>query len=176
MSEDTTETWYVLNFVNPGNSGSQQAQTIVDSYNVATSAGLQLFAPTYVMPVEVNGKTIMRQARLAFHYLFLRGTIDHIKALCALENGFSLLIDRSSSTHRYATVTDQRMQAFRAIALAYSNSLPFYNLDNVDLLEGDIVQIVNGSFPGIIVLQTSTSLDTLRTANQEHRLSIGGEC
>lgn len=139
--------WFVLNHV--GTTSSDSAANAVNRYNAYNGSRLELFAPTYVVREEKNGQIKMRTANLTFHYVFVRGSFPEIKSLCGQNNGFSFLIDRSSSD-RYATVTDREMSNFKNIARAYKNCLPYYPLDEINLEEGDLVEVVNGDFPGLI--------------------------
>ena len=139
--------WFVLNHIAP--SPRHTAQKAVDRYNSAAGTRLELFAPTYVVPETRNGQTHLRTANLTFHYVFVRGELPDVKALCGQDNGFSLLINRGSD-ERYATVSDRDMANFRNIARAYHNSLPYYPLQDIDLDDGDLVEVVNGDFPGLV--------------------------
>ena len=141
-------TWYVLNYVGHSTAG-EAAQKEVDRHNSRHGADLQLFAPTYVVRVEKNGTARMKQVKLMFHYVFVRGTLNEVKSLCSHDNGFSFLINRSS-TERYAVISDSEMDHFKTIARAYQNCLPYYSLDDVVLQDGDLVEVVNGDFPGLI--------------------------
>lgn len=139
--------WYVLNHI--ATTPCHQAQKTVDRFNSASDVSLELFAPTYVVQKTHNGQTHLRTANLTFHYVFVRGDFDDIKRLCGQDNGFSFLIDRGSE-ERYATVSEQDMANFRNIARAYHNCLPYYPLQDIDLDDGDLVEVVNGDFPGLI--------------------------
>lgn len=148
VSED--KKWFILNHFEALPAPRRQtAQTCIDRFNSAGDSQLELFAPTFVKAVNINGRQIKREQPLTFHYVFVRGTLDEIKRLCSLSNGFSFVLNRSSE-ERYATVDDKRMDDFKAIARAYSNSLPFFALDDIDLEAGDKVEIVEGSFPGLV--------------------------
>ena len=139
--------WFVLNHIAP--SPRNNAQKDVDRYNAGAHARLELFAPTYVVQETRNGQTHLRNANLTFHYVFVRGELPDVKALCGQDNGFSFLIDRGSG-QRYAIVSDLDMANFRNIARAYHNCLPFYPLQDIDLDDGDLVEVVNGDFPGLV--------------------------
>lgn len=148
VSED--KKWFILNHFEALPAPRRQTvQTSIDRFNSAEGCQLELFAPTFVKAVNINGRQIKREQPLTFHYVFVRGTLDEIKRLCGLSNGFSFVLNRSSE-ERYATVDDKRMDDFKAIARAYSNSLPFFALDDIDLEAGDKVEIVEGSFPGLV--------------------------
>lgn len=128
VSED--KKWFILNHFEALPAPRRQtAQTCIDRFNSAGGCQLELFAPTFVKAVNINGRQIKREQPLTFHYVFVRGTLDEIKRLCSLSNGFSFVLNRSSE-ERYATVDDKRMDDFKAIARAYSNSLPFFALDD----------------------------------------------
>lgn len=140
--------WYVLNHI--GNIPYQDlAGKTIDRFNKTHDTSLELFAPTYVTKEVKDGKACMRRLRLAFHYVFVKGRFDDIKSLCAQNNGFSFLINHSGC-ERYAVINDAEMKHFREIARVYENCLPFYSLEDIDLEEGDLVEVVNGDFPGLI--------------------------
>ncbi len=139
--------WYVLNYVGPD--ATRQAQKIVDRFNAANDLSLELFAPTYMVKEEKDGKINFRTVKLTFHYVFLRGSFTDVKQLCLQPNGFSFMIDRGSE-ERYATVSDRQMAGFKNIANAYKNCLPYFPLDEIDLEEGDLVEVVRGDFPGLV--------------------------
>ena len=139
--------WFVLNYVGPA--FRDMCKKAVDRFNRTQDRALELFAPTYVVREEKNGEIRMRTANLTFHYVFVHGRFPDVKMLCAQQNGFSFLIDRGSA-ERYATVSDRAMANFRNIARAYSNCLPYFSLEDIDLEEGDLVEVINGDFPGLI--------------------------
>lgn len=140
--------WFVLNHIGNVHAGNQ-AQKTLDRFNKQQNTRLELFAPTYVVKEEREGKVCMRRLRLAFHYVFVKGTFDEVKLLCAQPNGFSFLINHSGC-ERYAVLGDSEMRHFREIARVYENCLPFYSLKDVDLEEGDLVEVINGDFPGLV--------------------------
>lgn len=138
--------WYVLNHI--ATSANATAQKAVDRHNAAFGCALELFAPTYIVREERDGEIRYRTARLTFHYVFVRGTLADVRSLCAQPNGFSFLIDRGNA-ERYATIDDRTMAGFRNIAAAYKNCLPFFSLEDIELEDGDLVEVVNGDFPGL---------------------------
>lgn len=140
--------WYVLNHIATTPSRNS-AQRTVDRFNEAEGLDLQLFAPSYVVREEKDGVVSMKRIHLTFHYVFLRGRLNDIKQLCRMENGFSFLLNRSGVA-RYAMIDDATMRSFRIIAKAYENELPYYSLEDIDLEAGDLVEVVNGDFPGLI--------------------------
>lgn len=141
--------WFVLNFI--GLHSRDTAQKTVDKYNNANGCPrpLKVFAPTYVVKEEKDGEIRFRNANLTFHYTFVNGTLTQVKDLCSQPNGFSFLINRGGSD-RYSIIDDHRMAAFQNIARAYKNCLPYYSIDEVDLQDGDLVEVVKGDFPGLI--------------------------
>lgn len=139
--------WYVLNYV--GNAAGRDARKIVDRFNSQQHTSLELFAPTYVVKGEKDGKVAFRTVKLTFHYVFVKGSFPDVKQLCLQPNGFSFMIDRGSE-ERYATVSDRKMAGFKNIANTYKNCLPYFPLDEIDLEEGDLVEVVKGDFPGLV--------------------------
>ena len=140
--------WYILNYI--GNAiATGGAHKVLERFNKTYQTDLEIFAPTYVTRDERSGKVRMRPAKLLFHYVFVRGTLEQVKLLCSCNNGFSFLLNRSG-LHRYAIISDPEMRQLRNIARVYENSLPFYSLEDIDLEEGDLVEVVNGDFPGLI--------------------------
>lgn len=139
--------WFVLNYV--GVTFHDNVQKVIDKFNVCHDCNLELFAPTYVVMSGDNGKMKMRTISLTFHYMFVRGAFSSVKELCGQNNGFSFMIDHGGS-ERYATVDDKEMANFMNIARAYKNCLPYFSLDEIDLEDGDLVEVVNGNFPGLV--------------------------
>ncbi len=139
--------WFVLNHI--GIAFQDMAKRAVDRFNSQHMCALELFSPTYVVREEKNGEIKMRAANLTYHYVFVRGNFSDVKLLCSQNNGFSFLINHSS-TERYAIVSDRDMVNFKNIARAYENSLPYFSLDEIDLEDGDLVEVVNGNFPGLV--------------------------
>lgn len=139
--------WFVLNHV--GNAFHDLAKKEFDAFNSRYEAHLELFAPTYVVRETKAGEVRMKTINLTFHYVFVRGTLPQVKQLCCMSNGFSFLIDRGSK-ERYAVISDRDMANFKNIARAYRNCLPYFSLEDIDLEDGDIVEVINGDFPGLI--------------------------
>lgn len=140
--------WFVLNHI--GTALQDMAKKTVERFNALSDASLELFAPTYVIREQSHGELRMRTANLTFHYVFVRGTLPEVKKLCGQDNGFSFLIDRGSAERRYAIIGDRDMANFKNIARAYKNCLPYFPLDDIDLEEGDLVEVIRGDFPGLI--------------------------
>lgn len=142
-----THQWFVLNHISIP--FREKADVAVDRFNHSQGSDLELFAPTYVVRDVKNGEVKMRTVNLTFHYVFVRGRLEDVRMLCSHDNGFSFLIHHGG-TERYATISDREMANFRNIARAYKNCLPYFPLDEIDLEEGDLVEVVNGDFPGLI--------------------------
>lgn len=144
---DDKPCWYVLNHI--PTSFRTTAAREVDRFNSSQETGLELFAPTYVVREEKNGEVKMKTARLTFHYVFVRGKLAQVKQLCGQSNGFSFVLNRSGAS-KYAVVSDREMAGFKNIARAYKNCLPYFSLSDIDLEDGDLVEVINGDFPGLV--------------------------
>ena len=145
-SDHKASCWFVLNYI--GLAFRNMSKQAVDRFNRNQDCELELFAPTYVVREDKHGEVKMKAVNLTFHYVFVRGTLAEVKMLCAQHIGFSFLIDHSGAD-RYATVSDREMSNFKNIARAYKNCLPYFSLEDVDLEDGDLVEVVNGDFPGL---------------------------
>lgn len=143
--------WFVLNYVPISLANTRKkAQDWVDSYNASYHTNLQLFAPTFFEPVSKNGRKEIKRKPLVYHYVFLNGEPSVVKDFCSKRFGFSFVVTNTGGGRKeHATISDRAMENFRKIALYYSNSLPFYPLDNVDLEDGDLVRVVEGPFAGL---------------------------
>ena len=143
--------WYILQHILTSSSALRDtAAQAVQKFNHHTGNNLEIFAPTITKMTVRRGKIQQRHAPFTYQYLFVRGTLEAVKQLCDYTRRFVFLLNRSADRQRYATLTDQQMQMFRIIAAGYSNSLPFLSLDDIDLEEGDKVEIVEGAFPGLV--------------------------
>lgn len=146
-SDHKNPNWFVLNYI--GSSFRDRPEKVIDRFNSSHETALELFAPTYVVREETNGDVKFRTVSLTFHYVFVKGSFEGVKQLCGETNGFSFLIDRSA-LERYAVIDDRQMMYFQNIARAYRNCLPYFRLDDIDLEDGDLVEVVKGDFPGLI--------------------------
>lgn len=140
--------WFVLNHL--GFAFQDMARKAIDKFNASQPCNLELFAPTYVVKEEKNGEVKMKTVNLTYHYVFVKGLLSDVKTLCSQSNGFSFLIDHGNPGQRYATVSDREMANFKTVARAYKNCLPYFSLDDIDLEEGDLVEVIKGDFPGLI--------------------------
>lgn len=139
--------WYVLNHIGPFRN---HVGIKIDRFNSSNGTAIELFAPTYVVRVEGSGEVKFRNVNLTFHYVFVKGTLAEVKMLCSQANGFSFLIDHMSERDRYAVIPENKMIHFMNIARAYRNCLPYFSLDDIDLEDGDLVEVVNGDFRGLV--------------------------
>lgn len=146
VSDTNKPQWHILTFIPDGPGAA--ADKLIERFNRAEGSALKIFAPRYVSRQTVNGRTVLRTLPLTFFYVFVHGTLDQIKRLCAMRRGFAFLLDRAGA-QRYAVISDAAMKQFMTIARAYQNSLPFFSLADVDLNAGDLVEVVNGDFPGL---------------------------
>lgn len=140
--------WFVLNYITPAGSRQIGPVAVVEKFNRVSGTALEVFAPTFVGLARRNGVWTRREKPLLFHYVFVRGTLDEIRRLCGLTNGFSFVINRADSL-RYLTVPESDLEAFRVIARAYGNQIPCFAVREIDLADGDRVQVVDGEFAGL---------------------------
>lgn len=149
--------WHVLHFIR--NAGSPSPQKHIDAFNKGGHS-LELFAPI-IRPAEiVNGKVVYKEKLLTYYYVFVRGSLSEIKELCArADNNLSLMLNHGGST-RYATITDEDMKRFRLIASLHINAIPFFNIEDIELEEGDRVEVIDGKYAGL----TGTFMPKARSA------------
>ncbi|MCX4290121.1 MAG: hypothetical protein OSJ46_11575 [Duncaniella sp.] len=142
--------WHVLNYIAPTPAHRDKPECIVEQFNRSDETGcLELFAPTFVEMTQRDGKWKRKETPLLFHYVFVRGTEGDVKDLCSRPNGFSLIINHTGTT-RYATVSDSDMEAFKTIARFYGNmTIPCFSTEEIDLEEGDRVEVAVGPFAGL---------------------------
>lgn len=138
--------WYVLHYIRRG--GSASPQKAIDDFNRAKRK-IELFAPVVRPASVVDGQVVYKEQLLTYFYVFVNGTLDDVKELCAKPgSSLSMLLARGSEK-RYATVSDADMQSFKIIARVYTNTIPFYNIEDIDLQEGDVVEVVGGQYAGL---------------------------
>lgn len=143
--------WFVLNYIPISLASSRKsAQEWVDQYNYVNKTNLILFNPSFFVATERKGRKELVRKPLIYHYVFLNGDPQTVKDFCGKRFGFSFVITNTGNGKKeHATISDKNMEQFRKIALLYSNSLPFYPLDNVHLEDGDLVRVVEGPFAGL---------------------------
>lgn len=142
------ELWFVLNFVCRERSTGGSVREVVERFNRSGEGCVDLFAPRIMAMRVVNGRAAVVERPLMFHYVFVRGRLEVVKRLCAGDNGLSFVLDRGSE-RRYAVVSPWAMDSFMRIARCYENSLPLYDIGDIDLEEGDRVEVVDGPFAGL---------------------------
>ena len=146
QSEHTERHWHVLNFIR--NLGRPSPRQHIDAFNRSGHA-LELFAPIIRPAVIVNGKVVFKEKLLTYYYVFVRGALDEIKELCARnDNTLSMMLNRGG-VQRYAIIKDADMERFKLIANLHVNSIPFFNIEDIDLERGDKVEIIDGEFAGL---------------------------
>ncbi len=122
----------------------------VATYAASTGVTLDVFAPEIVEGVLVDGQVRLTPRPLIFHYIFMRGPIDDIRRFCTTFQGLSLILSHQpGQQNRYVTIPDADLHSFRIIARFYANRLPYYNPADIDLIEGDEVEVVSGDFTGL---------------------------
>ncbi len=144
LSESKDRHWYVLYHI----SRKEKPNDLIENFN-REGHNLELFAPIIRPAHIVNGKVRYVEKLLTFYYIFVKGEFEDIKELCVRRNNeLSLMLDRSS-TNRYATISDGDMENFKLIARAHANVIPFFNIDDIELNEGDLVEVVGGQYNGL---------------------------
>ena len=141
--------WYILNYIPSGRNTRANLPRLVNRFSASRPGnGLELFAPLFYT-VE-NGERGPRRVErpLLYHYIFIRGEERLVKELCNTHEGFSFILDHAGS-ERYLTVADDTMEAFRLMARTQGNRLECYSPEDIDLQEGDKVQVVTGEFAGL---------------------------
>lgn len=161
MQQEKGAVWYVLNYVPPTRSRAVGAAAVVERFNALLAAEaeaspavppptpLEIFAPTFVESQCVGGHMAVRERPLVFHYVFLRGEPSLVKRFCIETPGFSFVLSRVDSG-RYAILSDREMESFKTAARALSNRLPLLPLEGLDLEQGDLVEVMDGDFAGLI--------------------------
>lgn len=135
--------WHLLNYIPPRGHSRSELPAIIRSFT-----GLELFAPTFVaLSDSTSGQVKRVEKPLLYHYIFLRGSESDIKQLCLTRQGFSFVLDRDS--RRHITLSDEAVEQFRIIARYFSGKLPCFPLQDINLEEGDKVQIVTGPCAGL---------------------------
>lgn len=140
--------WYVLNYIPPTTAKRETAEAVIARFNASMPSPLELFAPTFVKMTEERGKVQVSEKPLLFHYVFLRGPLLEVKRLCSQTNGFSLILGHSSG-RQYLTIPDASIRSFRTIARFHAGSIPCLSASTAELEDGDLVEIVDGDFPGL---------------------------
>lgn len=140
--------WYVVNHIPISASRQKTAECEAEQFARLAGCRLTVFAPTFIRMVKGKEKVRMRESRLLFHYVFVKGMPADVRALCVAPNGFSLIKDRAAEGG-YLTIPARAVEAFMAIARLYHNEVPCFALSDIDLEQGDEVEVVAGDFPGL---------------------------
>lgn len=148
MCRTDEERWFVLNHIPLSQARQSAAEYEMGIFNRISGCNLSLFAPTLVKMVKGGEKLRMREVPLLFHYVFVRGRLDDVRALCAASNGFSLIKD-SAGACGYLVISTAAVEVFMQIARMYHNEVPCFSTDEIDLEKGDEVEVVAGDFPGL---------------------------
>ncbi|WP_286527970.1 hypothetical protein [Duncaniella freteri] len=142
--------WYVLNYIPTSMVKSERSAVMtLQRFNNLVGTDLEIFAPKICSVVNAAGKNIKVERPLTYHYVFVKGESHLVKQLCGMTNGFSFVLNRGN-TQRYAVVGDKQMSDFKRIADRYKNLLPFFSLEDIDLEDGDKVEVIEGDFPGLV--------------------------
>lgn len=138
--------WYVLHFIRKSNKTTPQKY--IDDFNKEGHT-LELYAPVIHPAQVVNGKVEYKERLLTYYYVFVKGLFEEVKELCLRPNNdLSFLLDRGSA-NRYATISDRDMENFMIYARAQTNALSFFKIEDIELNEGDLVEIVGGEYDGL---------------------------
>ncbi len=142
------ERWFVLNHIPLSQSRQSRADAEIELFKRISGCDLFLFAPTLVKMVKGREKLRMQESPLLFHYVFVRGRLEDVRALCGATNGFSLIKDRAGSCG-YLVISTAAVEAFMQVARMYHNEVPCFSTYEIDLEKGDEVEVVEGDFPGL---------------------------
>ncbi len=147
--KDPTILWFVLNYIPPTHLRHDRVEPVFEKSNKIFSGALELFAPTFVEMSCRDGLWKRKNIPLFYHYVFVKGNYEQIRQLCGLPNGFSFVLNRADK-HQCVALTDNDIQALRLIASRYGNELPCFAIDEIDLEEGDLVEVMDGQFAGLV--------------------------
>ena len=159
--------WFVLNYIPSIVARHETAEAVVGRFNKVNDEELELFAPTFVKMVETGGKLKRIETPLMFHYVFVRGSLGCVKDLCSQTNGFSFVLSHLDSP-RYLSITDQSMEAFKTVARYYANQIPCFSTEEIDLEEGDYVEVVQGAFSGLLIAVTQDLAATVYAVKADY--------
>jgi len=81
--------------------------------------------------------------------VFVKGSHNDVKRLCSEPNGLSFVLDRSKLVPQPMTATDEEINSFRIIAQSLAGRLPVILASQVDLADGDQVEVITGPFQGL---------------------------
>lgn len=149
MPGEETKQWYILSYIPASLTiARKKPEDWIERFNTQNAASLQIFAPRFIKLSEKDKKKSV--VPLTFHYVFVKGDLAEVKKLCASGLGFVFVLNKCKQDERYATISEEQMLNFKIIASHFSNSLPYYSLENINLEEGDLVEVIEGDFPGLV--------------------------
>ena len=151
MESTNAKQWYILSARDGIKSLEAQFDALSAMRERRGAPPIEYFLPTCIEQTSVFGVPAMRRRKLVGDYVFVHDTYGQVLEIKSLMPSLWLLPhpDRGQDDRRFMTVGDHDMDIFKAIARAYSNELPCYPIDAVDLEEGDKVEIVGGDFDGM---------------------------
>lgn len=150
--------WFLLNNIPSGR--RCDISTLVGRFNSRhaseisgmTGCGIPLtiFAPEIIsMRRNSDGTYVPHSIPLLFHYVFIKGELSLVKKLCSEPNGLSFVLRHDGSESRPVTVQDREIQAFSIIARRFAGQLPVILASQVELIDGDEVEVISGPFQGL---------------------------
>lgn len=146
LPDSDVRRWYVLHFISKP--GKPSPKNFIDAFN-KEGHSLELFAPIIRPAHVVNGRVVYNEKLLTYYYVFVNGYFNEVKELCSRPNNdLSFLLNRGSDK-RYAIISDADLENFRIIARAQTNTVPFFNIADIELSEGDLVEVVGGEYDGL---------------------------
>lgn len=148
--------WFLLNNIPSGR--HRDVNALVERFNARHASDmadmgdmpLAVFAPTVIsMRRNADGSYVRHSIPLLFHYVFVKGELSKVKKLCSEPNGLSFVLQRSGDASRPAIVSDREIQAFSIIARSLAGKLPVILASDVELIDGDEVEVISGPFQGL---------------------------
>lgn len=111
----------------------------------------EYFAPTFVSPKTIHGKTVKRESPLLYNYVFIHASENEIFRLKRVLPSFNLLprVFMSNGDYYYPYLTDEELENLKWIAASYSNELTLFHTEGVPLVKGDKVRITAGELKGL---------------------------
>ena len=147
--------WHVLNYIPPTGGRRDAIESVIERLNASNGTSIEAFAPKFVtMERSASGSWHRRERPLMFHYVFLRSDTSTLKQLCSVVDGLSFVLNHAGSS-RYLTLTSDTMEQLRIIARVHNNDIPCFLTDEIDLEDGDRVEVADGPFAGLRGTYTS---------------------
>lgn len=150
LSDRHVVRWYVLTLPICHKGPAVGLQTELQSRERAGEPLFEYFAPTFVKSRTLHGKTYHSPSPLLYNYVFIRASEVEILRLKRHLPQYNFLPRIRDSRHSYYPyISDAAMQNLQWVAAAYSDRLPVYLPDPLQLVKGDRVRITEGQFAGI---------------------------